>query len=212
MKKTIALFICFVLAVNIMSQDKKTIRWNAKFSPAYYLDVSNLFDDYVDPTSGVAPEKTASGKAFWGEVAYKLPNNIIVSGYIMFASLKKKYTDPIFKGQNYLVTHQNYAINFGYEFAPGKAHKLTPSVGLLLNIMSTTNVEYGLDYVNNTWFITDLRIEDRDFPDLGFNINIDYYYQFKNNLFLGARVNAIYLFTVTTLEGFVFSPVVGFKF
>jgi hypothetical protein len=212
MKKYIISLSIFILSINLTAQDKSPIKWTAKFSPAYYLDVSRLFDNYVDPTSGVAPDKTNSGKAFWGEVGYRLQNNIIVSGYFMLASYKQKYTDQLFKGQKYLVSEQNYAIDLGYEFALGKNHKLTPSVGLLLNIMSTTNVEYGLEYINSGWIINNLEIDDRDFPDLGFNITLDYYYQFKNNLLLGARLNAVYLFTVSTLESLVFSPVIGFKF
>lgn len=213
MKKLNIIFICiFILSINVKSQINSKTKWFAKFSPGYYLDVSWLFDDYVDPTSGIRPEKTAGGKAFWGEVGYKLPNNINISGYVMFSSLKRKYTDPLFQGQKYLVVHQNYAINFAYEFKLGNNHQLMPSIGILLNIRSTTNVNYGYEIANNQVYLTGISIIDEDFPDLGFNISLDYYYQFKNNFFLGARVNAIYLFSVTTLEGMVFSPIIGVKF
>ncbi len=201
-----------ILSLNIKAQDKKELKWNVKFSPGYYLDISRLFDNYTDPTTGIQPEKTVGGKAFWGEVGYKLQNNIIISGYIMYSSLKRKYTDPIFKGQKYLITHQNYAVDFGYEFNIGKKHKLAPSVGILLNIRSTINISYSYEIVNNQVVLTDLSFVEDNFPDLGFNINIDYYYQFKNNFFTGIRINTIYLFTVTTLEGMVFSPIIGVKF
>lgn len=213
MNKYIILLIgILILSINIKAQDKGDAKWQAKFSPGYYMDVSFLFDNYVNPTTGIQPERTVGGKAFWGEVGYKMQNNIVISGYIMFSSLKRKYTDPIFQGQKYLTTHQNYAIDFGYEFNIGHKQKLMPSVGILLNIRSTTQTYYTYEVENGRLMLTSLYIVEDDFPDMGFNLSLDYYYQFKNNFFIGARFNAIYLFTVTTLEGIVFSPVLGFKF
>lgn len=212
MKKIILFTVLFFFVDSIFSQEKKEAKWTLKFAPGYYLDVSRAFDNYVDPLTGMIPEKTVGGKAIWIEGGYKLPNKIIVGGYIMYASLKNKYMDPVFQGQKYLVAHQNYAVNFGYRFNLGGQHKFVPSVGVLLNIRSTTNVDYGIKYIDNQPFLYDLRIIDEDFADMGFNLSVDYYYQFKNKFFIGARANAIYLFTVSTLEGLVFSPVFGFKF
>ncbi|MCF6243348.1 MAG: hypothetical protein L3J74_18675, partial [Bacteroidales bacterium] len=173
MRKYILVICILILSVNVIAQKKNNDKWFAKFSPGYYFDVSRLFDNYVDPTTGIQPDKTAEGKAFWGEIGYKLPNNVIVGGYVMFSSLKRKYTDLLFQGQKYLVTHQNYAINFAYEFNFGKNHKLMPSIGILLNIRSTINIDYGYEIINNQIHLTGLNFIEDDFPDLGFNLSLD---------------------------------------
>ena len=47
--------------------------------------------------------------------------------------------------------------------------------------------------------------------EIGINITLDYYYQFKSNLFVGLRANTIYLISIG-MEGITLTPVLGVKF
>ena len=201
MKKSILLYVLLLIPIsNVNAQLIKEPRGFLKFGTGYYLDVSRAFDDYQDSTSGISPEKTVGGKTIWIEGGYKLPNNIIVSAHVMFASLKREYIDLLYQGQKYMVFHQNYAVNFSYEFNSSGNHKFLTGFGLLYNIRSTAQADYGVEI-----------IDEVDDQQLGINLNLDYYYQFENKFFIGARVNTIYLISIG-LEGFVFSPIFGVKF
>lgn len=134
-----------------------------------------------------------------------------MSANVMFASLKRKYIDFLYQGQKYMVFHQNYSLNFSYEFNSSGNHKFLSGFGLLYNIRSTTQADYGIEIIDGQTYLTDPYIDEVDDQQLGINLNLDYYYQFKNNFFIGARVNTIYLISIG-LEGFVFSPVFGVKF
>ncbi|OQY01403.1 MAG: hypothetical protein B6I20_07740 [Bacteroidetes bacterium 4572_117] len=213
MKKFILLYILFLILVsNTNAQLIKEPRGFIKFGMGYFLDVSRFFDnDYVDGITGLKNDKTAGGKSIWIEGGYKLPNKIIISANIMFASARYKYIDIVYLGASRLVVHQNYALNFSYEFNQKTKHKFTPGIGFLYNRIDISRASYSLLSDNGQYYINNPEIIDGYDEQLGINLNLDYYYQFKNNFFMGARVNTIYLISIG-LEGFVFSPVLGVKF
>ena len=211
MKKKLMIFTLIIISYNATAQDRKGGNSFIKFGYGYFLDISNAFYDYKDPNSGLSPEKTVGGKALWVEGGYKLPNNIIVSANIMFASSKRQYIDIIYHGQNELIFNQDYAVNFNYEFNLSKHHKFTPGFGFLFNIRSTTSASYEIETNNGNIYFTNPHISETDDFEIGINLNLDYYYLFNNSLFVGARVNTVYLLNIG-LENFIFSPVLGVKF
>lgn len=206
------LLISFNLSVT--AQEKKNEpKGFIKFGYGYYIDMFMAFDDLKpDPITGLTQDNTPGGTALWIEGGYKLPNQIIVSANIMYAIVKEKYTDILFKDYEHINTHINYVINFSYELNKQGRHKFTPGIGLLVNSWTESKVEpwFSIDD-NGELIISSINmINDTDY-ELGFNLNLDYHYQFKNNFFLGAKVNTVYLISIG-LESIVFSPVIGVKF
>lgn len=212
MKKTTLITLLFSISIfNATAQEQKETKGFLKFGSGVYLDVSSAFYDYKDPFSGISHDKTILGQTLWVEGGYKLPNNILLSINIMNAIFKDKYIDIVFQGKKNIQTQQNYGVNFGYEFNLNNKNKIVPSFGLLYNRLLYSNVTYEFYQNNEQVYIANPHIVEGVDEQLGLNFNLDYHHQFKNNFFLGARVNAVYLLSIG-LENFIFSPVLGVKF
>jgi len=214
MKKTILWSIILILPLLSFGQNTKKAKGFLKFGTGMYLDLSYLFHykTYKDPFSGIPPEALVPGKTLWIEGGYRLSNDLIVTANVMFVSVKRKYIDLVYQGQKHLAFQQNYSLNVGYEVNLGKGNKFLPQLGLLYNILSTTTAEYYGD-IHDDGSITNFNpyISDVNDKEIGINLSLDYYYQFKSNLFVGVRANAIYLLGIG-MEGLSFTPIVGVKF
>ncbi len=211
--KFILLVIAIIFCNNLKAQEKKEARGYLKLGSGYYLDLSSVFDELSpDELTGIFPEKVVGGSSIWIEGGYKLPNNLIISGNILYALFKYKYRDIIFQGHDFLLQTQNYAINLSYELNKKGRHKFTPGIGLLLNVLSLSRVSYNYAITpDNEIVMLNPTIIDDAMYELGINLNLDYHYQFKNNFFIGARINTVVLISIG-LESMVFSPVLGVKF
>ena len=216
MKSITILFVLLFIhsALHVTAQEKKEARGYLKFGYGYFLHMFKAFDENIpDPYTGLKEDYTPGGTALWIEGGYKLKNDIIISGNILYALVKKDYTDILYQGNKYMETTQNYAINFSYEFGKNSKHKFSPGLGILFNIWTVYKAEYFISTnPDGNIVITEMYVDGDPDYEMGIHLNLDYYYQFNNNFFIGARVNTVYLFTVSSLESFVFSPVIGVKF
>ena len=76
--------------------------------------------------------------------------------------------------------------------------------------LSRVSYNYAITPDNEIVMLNPTIIDDAMY-ELGINLNLDYHYQFKNNFFIGARINTVVLISIG-LESMVFSPVLGVKF
>ncbi len=214
-KKTIFLWSIVILTPLLMQGQNtktKTKRGFVKFGTGLYLDISELSDykTYKDPLSGLSPTAVVPGKTLWIEGGYKLNNGLILSAGAMWELTHRKRIDVVYQGQKELYFEENYSVNVGYEINLGKRNYFTPSLGLLYNRLTTSTAEYELPFNhNNTLYITNPVISNTVDTELGLVLSLDYYHQFNNNLFIGARTGVYY---VLGFEGITLTPVFGVKF
>lgn len=192
------------------SQTKKT-KGYLKFGTGIYWDISRLgfVDNFADLSTGLKPKAIVSGEPIWLEGAVKLNNGMFVTANIMYVSLNRKYLDLIYQNQKYQYIIKNYGLNLGYEFKIGKHQKFMPQLGLIYYRNKASLAKN--DIVINNGVIQSISpyIDNIVDEEIGQVLNLDYYYQFKNNIFLGVRTNVVY---ALGFEGITFSPVLGVKF
>ncbi len=215
MKKAIWWIVIFLLPLWVQGQNKKSNKKGyVKFGTGLYLDISYLKDHktYKDPYSGLSPQAVVPGKTIWIEGGYKLNNGLILFGNAMWELTRRERIDVIYHGQKELFFEENYSANVGYEIHLGKRNFFTPSLGILYNRLTTSTADYDITVnPDQSLSFSNPHIFNRIDQEIGINLNIDYYYLFKSNLFLGFRANAIYLLSIG-MEGLGFTPIVGVKF
>ena len=206
-----SIVILIPLLMQVQNAKTKTKRGFIKFGTGLYLDISGLYvyKTYKDPISGLSPTAVAPGKTLWIEGGYKLNNGLILSAGAMWELTNGKYTDVVYQGQKELYFEENYSANIGYEIHLGKSNYFTPTLGLLYNRLTTSTAEYSILYQNNKPFIANPFISNIVDTELGLVLSLDYYHQFNNNLFIGARAGVYY---VLGFEGITLTPVLGVKF
>jgi len=211
MKKYI-LLVSFILLFTLtaFAQNKES-KGYLKFGTGIYWDISRwgVVDNFADPNTGLKPKATVSGQPLWLEGAVKLNNGMFVSANILYVSLNRKYLDLIYQNQKYQYVIKNYTLSLGYEFNIGKHQKFMPQLGLLYYRNKASLAKN--DIVINNGVIQSIApfIDNVVDEEIGQVLNLDYYYQFKNNFFLGVRANVTY---VLGFEGITFTPVLGVKF
>ncbi len=213
----ILFFLIFFLFNGLMlnAQDKIEKRATLKFGLGSFLDIFNAdFKEITkDPYTGLEADRLPTGTAIWIEGGYKLENNIIISANILFAFVNSEYLDVLYQGSTYIERTQNYTVNFSYEFGKSSKHKFIPGIGILYNIWTTSKAQYIINQTTNgDLILSDFAVSSSSDSELGINLNLDYHYQFKNNFFVGARINTVYLISVASFESIVLSPIIGVKF
>ncbi len=196
----------------MQGQNTKTKRGFVKFGTGLYLDISGLYlhKTYKDPISGLSPTAVVPGKTLWIEGGYKLNNGLILSAGAMWELTLDKRIDVVYHGQKELDFEENYSASIGYEIHLGKRNYFTPSLGLLFDRLTTSTAEYDNPYIHNdTLYISNPVISKIVDTELGLVLSLDYYYQFNNNLFVGARAGVYY---ILGFEGITLTPVLGVKF
>jgi len=177
------------------TSEKMSYKGFIKGGTGYYLN------DFPEPFYG---------QTMWFEGGYVLPNNLIVTVGIMYAKTKNyNYTggdDGISVSKERLEFYQSYSVNIGYEFIITGNHRFTPGVGLVYNDWSSS---YAYMYKGITSCNLDAGVYQD--PELGINLNLDYSYEFKSKLFVGARLNGLYLISIG-FESLYLSPIIGVKF
>ncbi len=127
----------------------------------------------------------------------------------MNVTLERQYAGQFYAGRKYQYSIRNYSLGLGYEFKLGKGSRLMPQLGLVINrTKSYTAYFYGKNDNGGT-FTFYPRIYNYDDTEAGAVFNLDYYYQFKDKLFIGARGGAYY---VVGMEGLTLTPILGVKF
>ncbi len=198
----------------MQGQNTKTTkkRGFVKFGTGLYLDISGLYlhKTYKDPISGLSPTAVVPGKTLWIEGGYKLNNGLILSAGAMWELTLDKRIDVVYHGQKELDFEENYSASIGYEIHLGKRNYFTPSLGLLFDRLTTSTAEYGMAFnQDNKLFISNPHLLNVVDIELGLVLSLDYYYQFNNNLFVGARAGVYY---ILGFEGITLTPVLGVKF
>ncbi len=215
MKKATFLWVIMIMIpIFMQGQNNKTKRGYIKFGTGLYLDISRLSDHktYKDTYSGLSPQAVVPGKTIWIEGGYRLNNGLILSASGMWELTRRKRIDVIYHDQKALFFQENYSANVGYEINLGKRNFFTPSLGLLYNRLTTSTADYDISInSDHSLSFSNPHIFNRVDEEVGLNISLDYYYLFKNNLFLGIRANTIYLISIG-MEGLTFTPVLGVKF
>jgi len=182
------------LTLSVYSQepiDKNGFRGFVKFGPGYYM---NVFDGVLN------------GQTLWAEAGYKLPNNLLVSIGFMYSKTNAENSANVLQENGTFYFYQDYSLNFSYEFVIKGNHKFVPGIGLVYDIMLIPSVDA---YIQGGELYLGTRVLDDH--ELGINMNLDYHYDFKNRLFIGARVRGTYLISIG-IDHIVFSPIIGVKF
>ncbi len=104
---------------------------------------------------------------------------------------------------------RNYAFGLGYEFKLGKHSRLIPELAFVVNWSKVLRVYYFGKYDNSGNLTLNSEIYNEPDTEAGAVFNLDYYYQFKDKLFLGMRGGVYY---VHGMEGITLTPVIGVKF
>jgi len=213
-KKTLILGIVFLLPFMVFAQQSpkksKKIYGYLKFGDGLYWDISKVAEDYWWSGSQTEPAPVVNGQQIWIEGGIRLNDGLIVTAQIMHATLERKYVhESAYAGQKYQYSIRNYAFGLGYEFKLGKHSRLMPHIDFTVNRMKSYNAYFYEKSDNNgnvTWYPS---IKNYDDAEAGAVLNLDYYYQFKDRLFVGLRGGAYY---VLGMDGITLTPVLGVKF
>lgn len=214
MKKYILYAIVLFFPVFLMGQTRLEKKGYIKFGTGLYFDLSGLhnYNTYKDPYTGLSPQAVVLGKTLWIEAGYKLNNGLMLSGEVMYELTKPKNTDILYNGKKKTVFESNYSVLVGYEFKTSRVTRLFPEIGLTYNRYTTEWADYGLYMVDNEHVVVNPHFYNQVDTDIGISVHLDYYFKFKNNLFLGVRTGGIYLLGIGILEGAVLTPVLGVNF
>lgn len=213
-KKTLILGLIFLFPLLSFAQQKQQKRQKIngylKFGDGLYWDISKVAEDWWWSGSETAPAPVVNGQQIWIEGGIRLNDGLIVTARIMHVTLERKYVhESAYAGQKYQYSIRNYAFGLGYEFKLGKHSRLMPQIDFTVNRMKSYNAYIYGESDNNgnlTWYPS---INNYDDSEGGAVFNLDYYYQFKDKLFLGVRGGAYY---VLGMDGITLTPVLGVKF
>ena len=209
-KKTNLLVMIFLLPFIAFSQQKqsKSLKNNGylKFGVGLYSDVSNSWLGYY-PDRDVP---TVNGQQIWAEGGIILHNGLVVSAGIMHVTLDRS----VFglnnnAGWQIKYSIRNYSLGLGYEFKLGKHSRLMPVLAFVVHWSGVLRVYYYGKYDNLGNQTLNSEIYDDNNTEASAVFNIDYYYQFKCHLFLGARAGIYYIHSIDVITA---TPIVGFKF
>jgi hypothetical protein len=191
MKKVIIFFLFIIdCSATAFSQEERfTIRSGAGF----YMDVFTADD----------------GPIIWLEGAYKFNTGFFLNTRVSMASLDWKIREGAFKDYTTILERQMVDLTFSKPVKLKGQHFLEPGIGFKLKkeYLLKPGIEYiysggtyyqDISYSNILW-------------EIGLTICLDYYYQFKNNFYLGLRADTNIIWALG-FEGLTISPLFGFRF
>ena len=214
MKKPLLLGIIFLFSVTAFAQQKpqkkQKIQGYLKFGAGLYWDISRVAQDYKWQGSDIDPAPVVNGQQIWIEGGIRLNDGLIITAGIMHVTLEHYYSaSSYYAGQKYQYSIRNYAVGLGYEFKLGKHSRLMPQLDFTVNRTKSYNAYFYGEYDNNGNLTIYPMINNYDDTEAGAVFNLDYYYQFKNKLFVGVRSGVYY---VLGMDGITLTPVLGVKF
>jgi len=207
-KKTLIIGLTLLFPIIAFAQQspkkKNKIHGYMKFGDGFYWDISKLEPIYYAEIAN----STVNGQQIWIEGGIRLHNGLIVTAGVMHVTLERHYVpvDKYYGGQKYQYSIRNYAVGLGYEFKLGEHSRLMPQLDFTVNRTKSYTAYFYKEYNSN---IPTPEIYNFDDTEAGAVLNLDYYYQFKDKLFLGVRGGAYY---VLGMEGITLTPVLGVKF
>lgn len=191
MPKLIRCFILLILLnINVMSQETRISICNGV---GYYMDVFTAYD----------------GPIIWLEGGYKFKTDFILNGRISMSTIDWTIREGAFKDFKTILNRQMVDITFSRPFKLRNRNYLEPGVGFKLKKEYFLKPDFASIYDNGT-YILNATYSDI-FYEIGFTICLDYYYQFKNNFYIGLRADTNVIWALG-FEGLTFSPLFGFRF
>jgi len=209
-KKALILGMIFLLPFMVFAQQKQQKRQKIngylKFGDGLYWDIYGVGSDFY---AGPAVP-TVNSQQIWIEGGIRLNDGLIVTAGIMHVTLEQKYEHASsYAGQKYQYSIRNYTFGLGYEFKLGTHSRLMPQLAFVVNRTQSYTPYFGEVFNNDGTVTIYPRIDVWDDSEAGAVLNLDYYYQFKDKLFLGVRGGAYY---VLGMDGLTLTPVLGVKF
>lgn len=191
MNRYALLIIIFIsLTVGGYSQEKKfTIRTGA----GYYADVMSMYD----------------GPVIWLEGGFKFNTGFYLNGRVSVASVDWTISEGFFEDYRTMAVRQMADLTFSKPIKVKGQHFLEPGFGFKLKREYNFYPDITIDEVNGQTYI--YTRYSQIFYEIGFTINLDYYYQFANNFYMGLRADTNIIWAVG-FEGLTISPLFGFRF
>ncbi len=208
-KKTLILGMIFLFPLVSVAQQqplkKQKISYYLKFGDGLYLDISNEWSDYY--ADRVAP--MVNGQQMWIEGGIRLNDGLIITAGIMHVTLERRVDLSNYAGWQIKYSIRNYAFGLGYEFKLGKHSRLVPELAFVVNWSKVLRVYYFGKYDSSGDLTLNSEIYNEPDTKAGAVFNLDYYYQFKDKLFLGVRTGVYY---VLGMDGITLTLILGVKF
>jgi hypothetical protein len=191
MKNFFFIIIGLVLfSTKIFSQDQKiTIRTGT----GYYADVMGMYD----------------GPVFWLEGGFRLKTGFYLNGRVSVASIDWIMSEGAFESYKTIALRQMADVTFSRPVRLKGQHFLEPGIGLKLKREYHMYPDIYIQDISGTSYI--FTKYSYIFYEIGFTASLDYYYQFRNNFYLGLRWDSNMIWAVG-FEGLTISPLFGFRF
>lgn len=191
MKKLLLLFLIFYLiGLTGNSQEK---RFAVRTGAGYYSDLMGMFD----------------GPIMWLEGGYKFNTGFSLNSRLSLASIDWIMRDGIFKNYKTIAERQMIDLTFSRPIKLKDKHYLEPGLGFKLKREYTSYPDLTIQTVNEQTVI--YTSYSKIFYEIGFTINLDYYYQFNSGFFMGLRADTNIIWALG-FEGLTISPLFGFRF
>ncbi len=208
-KKTLLLGMIFLFSLVSVAQQqslkKQKISCYLKFGDGLYLDISNRWSDYYADRD--APME--NGQQIWIEGGIRLNDGLVISAGVMHVTLDRTVSLSNYSGWQIRYNIRNYAFGLGYAFKLGKHSRLMPELAFVVNWSKPLRVYYFGKYDKSGNLTLNSKIYNEKETKGGAVFNLDYYYLFKNRLFVGLRSGIYY---VSGMEGITLTPLLGVKF
>jgi hypothetical protein len=190
MKHFIAITLLIISNFPGYSQEKKfTIRTGA----GYYADVMAWYD----------------GPIIWLEVGYKFNTGFYLNGRVSVASVDWTMSEGVFAGYRTMAVRQMADLTFSRPLKLKGNNFLEPGMGFKLKRENNFYPDVSFQDINGQVYL--YTKYSQVFYEIGFNIYLDYYYQFSGNFYLGLRTDTNIIWAVG-FEGLTISPLFGFRF
>ena len=182
--------VLFLSCPNGSSQEKRfTIRTGA----GYYADVMAWYD----------------GPIIWLEGGYKFNTGFYLNGRVSVASVDWTMSEGVFAGYRTMAVRQMADLTFSRPVKLKGNNFLEPGMGFKLKRENNFYPDVSFQDINGQVYL--YTKYSQIFYEIGFNIYLDYYYQFPGNFYLGLRTDTNIIWAVG-FEGLTISPLFGFRF
>jgi hypothetical protein len=179
-----------ISSVDSFSQEKKfTIRTGA----GYYTDVMAMYD----------------GPVIWLEGGYKFNTGFYLNGRVSVASVDWPMAEGFFESYKTMAVRQMADITFSRPVKLKGQHYLEPGLGFKLKREYNFYPDLTIQIIDEQTYV--YTRYSKIFYEIGFDICLDYYYQFQNNFYLGLRADTNIIWALG-FEGLTVSPLFGFRF
>lgn len=149
------------------------------------------------------------GPIIWLESGYKFKTGFNANCRFSVATMEWRIKEGLFKNYETVQFRQMFDLTFSKPLNLKNHHFLEPGIGLKLKkeyflkpevegIYNGGNIEVYTSYTHK-------------FYEIGFSFDLDYYYQFTNNLLLGLRIDSNVIWALG-FEGLTITPLFGFRF